>query len=599
MARNRYFEDEHLESKFNGKMILRILSYVKPYKKAFILITVFMLIMGAIALLPSYFNKVIIDKILDEANRAPQYVVLAIVILIAWALVVISDILFNLIKSRVMTKNAYRIVRDLRGELFTHLQKLSFDYFDSRPAGKILVRVTSYIDELANILSGTVVGFITDSVKTVLILCFLFVLDYRFAAIVTVCIIPLGFVLTFLRSKIHVRYRNFRNKASNRTAYVAENINGIQVTKAFNRTEINCNIYKDLNDQCNKGWINVIRLNEMFFPAMDFFWNLGQMSIYVVAYFIILHFGTDSVSPGLLIAFVGYLGMFSGPLNNISNYIQQLSVASSNLERIFETLDTPPSITDHEDAYDLPSIKGDVKFDNVTFAYEKGNNILENFNLEVPSGKSIALVGPTGAGKTTVVNLLSRFYEATDGRVMIDGHNINDVKLYSLRSQVGVMMQDSFIFSGTVMENIRYGRLDAADEEVIRAAKAAHAHPFIKTLPHGYNMEINEEAGNISQGQKQLLTIARAILADPKILILDEATSSVDTRTEVLIQKAMENLMKDRTSFIIAHRLSTIRGADMILVMKDGDIVEHGNHEELLAVGGFYASLYNSQFESA
>ena len=591
MARNRYFEDEHLESKFNGKMILRILSYVKPYKKAFILITVFMLIMGAIALLPSYFNKVIIDKILDEANRAPQYVVLAIVILIAWALVVISDILFNLIKSRVMTKNAYRIVRDLRGELFTHLQKLSFDYFDSRPAGKILVRVTSYIDELANILSGTVVGFITDSVKTVLILCFLFVLDYRFAAIVTVCIIPLGFVLTFLRSKIHVRYRNFRNKASNRTAYVAENINGIQVTKAFNRTEINCNIYKDLNDQCNKGWINVIRLNEMFFPAMDFFWNLGQMSIYVVAYFIILHFGTDSVSPGLLIAFVGYLGMFSGPLNNISNYIQQLSVASSNLERIFETLDTPPSITDHEDAYDLPSIKGDVKFDNVTFAYEKGNNILENFNLEVPSGKSIALVGPTGAGKTTVVNLLSRFYEATDGRVMIDGHNINDVKLYSLRSQVGVMMQDSFIFSGSVMENIRYARPDATDEECINAAKMALCDDFIRRFPDGYNHVFSEKGAGLSGGEIQLLSFARTILCDPKILILDEATSSVDTETETKIQAVLEKILKGRTSFIIAHRLSTIRKADCILYISNKGILEAGTHDELMAKRGAYYKL--------
>lgn len=591
MARNRYFEDEKIESKFNGKMILRVLSYIKPYRKTFILITIFMIVMGAVALLPSYFNRIIIDKILDVSGRTPQYVILAVVILIAWALIIISDILFNLIKTRVMTRNSYRIVRDLRGELFGHLQKLSLDYFDSRPAGKILVRVTSYIDELANILSGTVIGFITDSVKTLLILCFLYILDYRFALVVTVCIIPLGFVLTFLRSKIHLRYRNFRNKASNRTAYVAENINGIQVTKAFNRTEINCNIYKDLNDQCNKGWINVTKFNELFFPAMDFFWNLGQVSIYILAYLIILNNGNQSISPGLLIAFVGYLGMFSGPLNNISAYVQQLSVASSNLERIFETLDTPPSITDHEDAYDLPPIKGDVKFENITFAYEKGNNILENFNLDVPAGKTIALVGPTGAGKTTVVNLLSRFYEATDGRVSIDGHNINDVKLYSLRSQVSVMMQDSFIFSGTVMENIRYARPEATDEECVKAAKMAYCDEFIRAFPDGYNHVFSEKGAGLSGGEIQLLSFARTILCDPKILILDEATSSVDTETETKIQEVLERILEGRTSFIIAHRLSTIRKADCILYISNKGILEAGTHEELMQKRGAYYQL--------
>ncbi|HEY8390069.1 MAG TPA: ABC transporter ATP-binding protein [Clostridia bacterium] len=591
MARNRYFEDEQIEAKFNGKMILRILSYIKPYKKAFILITIFMMVMGAVALLPSYFNRIIIDKILDKSSRVPYYVTLAIVILIAWALVATSDILFNFIKSRVMTKNSYRIIRDLRGELFRHLQELSFDYFDSRPAGKILVRVTSYIDELANILASTVVGFITDSVKVILILVFLYALDYRFALVVTVCIIPLFFVLTFLRSKIHLRYRNFRNKTSNRTAYIAENINGIQVTKAFNRTDTNCDIYNDLNNQCNRGWVSVTRFNELFFPAMDFFWNLGQISIYVLAYLLIIYQGVQSVSPGLLVAFVGYLGMFSGPLNNISNYVQQLSVASSNLERIFETLDTPPSITDHEDAYDLPPIKGDVKFENVSFAYEKGNNILENFNLEVPAGKTIALVGPTGAGKTTVVNLLSRFYEPDQGRILIDGHNINDVKLHSLRSQVGVMMQDSFIFSGTVMENIRYARPDATDEECINAAKMAYCDEFIRRFPEGYNHVFGEKGAGLSGGEIQLLSFARTILCDPKILILDEATSSVDTETETKIQAVLEKILKGRTSFIIAHRLSTIRKADCILYIGNKGIMEAGTHDELMAKCGAYYQL--------
>jgi len=591
MARNRYFEDEALEAKFNGKMILRVLSYIKPYKKTFITVTVFMIILGAIALLPSYFNRIIIDKILDVKGRVPHYVTLAIVILIAWALVAVSDILFNLVKTRALTKNSYKIVRDLRGELFRHLQKLSFDYFDSRPAGKILVRVTNYIDELANILSGTVIGFVTDSIKTILILGFLYVLDYRFALIVTAAMVPLSFSLVFLRSKIHLRWRHMRNKSSNRTAYIAENINGIAVTKAFNRIDANCQTYDELNAICNKSWANVIRLNELFFPVMDAFWNIGQMGIYVAAYLIAINFGAQSISPGLLISFAGYLGLFFQPLNNISNYVQQLSVASSNLERIFETMDTPPSITDREDAYDLPQIQGHVKFENVDFAYEKGNNILENFNLEVPLGKSVALVGPTGAGKTTIVNLLSRFYEPTSGRVLIDGHDINNVKLYSLRSQVGVMMQDSFIFSGTIMDNIRYARPDATDEECINAAKAASLHEYIMRYPDGYNHVLGEKGAGLSGGEIQLLSFARTILCDPKILILDEATSSVDTETEIKIQQVLEKILKNRTSFIIAHRLSTIRKADCILYISNKGILEAGSHQELMAKKGAYYRL--------
>ncbi|HEY8443361.1 MAG TPA: ABC transporter ATP-binding protein [Clostridia bacterium] len=591
MARNRYFEDETLEAKFNGKMIMRILSYLKPYKKTFITITALMIILGAVALLPSFFNRIIIDKILDPNSRVPYYAALAAGIVIAWVMVAVSDILFNLVKTRVMTKNAYNVITDLRGELFRHIQTLSFDYFDSRPAGKILVRVTNYIDELANILSGTVIGFITDSIKTVLILAFLYILDYRFALIVTGAIVPLGFILTFLRSKIHIRWRNLRNKNSNRTAYIAENINGIAVTKAFNRANLNCQIYDELNKASYNSWVRVVRLNEVFFPVMDLFWNIGQLGIYITAYIIAVKFGAETLSPGLLISFIGYLGLFSQPLNNISNYFQQLSVASSNLERIFETMDTPSTITDREGAYDLPPIEGRVTFENVTFAYEKGNNILENFNLDVPAGKTIALVGPTGAGKTTIVNLLSRFYEPTSGRVLIDGHDINNVTLRSLRSQVCVMMQDSFVFSGTFMDNIRYARPDATDEECIQAAKAANLHDYIMQYPDGYNHTFGEKGAGLSSGEIQLLSFARTILCDPKILILDEATSSVDTQTEAKIQEALEKILKNRTSFIIAHRLSTIRKADCILFISNKGILEAGTHDELMAKKGAYYEL--------
>lgn len=591
MARNRYFEDEALEAKFNGKMIFRILSYLKPYKKTFITVTILMIVLGAIALLPSLFNRIIIDKILDANNRLPNYLTVAIVILIAWGLVVISDILFNLVKTRVMTKNAYNVITDLRGELFRHIQKLSFDYFDARPAGKILVRVTSYIDELANILAGTVIGFITDSIKTLLILGFLYVLDYRFALIVTAAIIPLGLTLTFLCNKLQKRWRDLRNKNSNRTAYIAENINGITVTKAFNRIQTNCQIYDELNDACYNSWKRVVRVHEMLFPAEDIFWSLGQLGIYTTAFFIAINFGSQTLSPGLLVSFVGYLGLFYQPLNNLSNYVQQLSIASSNLERIFETMDTPPSITDREDAYDLPEIEGNVKFENITFAYEKGINILENFNLEVPAGKTIALVGSTGAGKTTIVNLLSRFYEPTGGRVLIDGHDISKVKLHSLRTQVCVMMQDSFVFSGTIMQNIKYARPDATDEECINAAKAANFHEYIMKYPDGYNYVLGEKGTGLSSGEIQLLSFARTILCNPKILILDEATSSVDTQTEIKVQEALEHILKNRTSFIIAHRLSTIQKADCILYIGSKGILEAGSHDELMAKHGTYYKL--------
>ncbi|HEY8424257.1 MAG TPA: ABC transporter ATP-binding protein [Clostridia bacterium] len=591
MARNRYFEDEALEAKFNGKMILRILSYIKPYKKQFITIAVFMTVLGAVSLLPSFFNRVIIDKILDASNRVPYYITLAAGIIIAWVLVAVSDILFNFVKTRVLTKNAYNAITDLRGEVFRHLQKLSFDYFDSRPAGKILVRVTSYVDELANILSGAVVGFITDSVKTLLILIFLYILDYRFALIITAAIIPLGFAITFLRAKIHLRWRILRNKHSNRTAYIAENINGIAVTKAFNRADLNCQIYDELNKESYNSWVRVVRLNEIFLPTMDFFWNIGQFGIYLTAYLIAINFGSATLSPGLLVSFIGYLGLFGQPLNNISTYVQQLSNASSNLERIFETMDTPPSIYDREGAYDLPPIQGHVKFENVSFAYEKDNFVLENFNLDVPASKTIALVGPTGAGKTTIVNLLSRFYEVSSGRILIDGHDINNVTLHSLRSQVCVMMQDSFVFSGTIMENIRYARPDAADEECIKAAKTVNLHEYVMQYPDGYNHYIGEKGAGLSSGEIQLLSFARAVLCDPKILILDEATSSVDTQTESKIQEALEKTLKGRTSFIIAHRLSTIRKADCILYISNKGILEAGSHEELMAKKGAYYEL--------
>ena len=337
-------------------------------------------------------------------------------------------------------------------------------------------------------------------------------------------------------------------------------------------------------------------LNDFFWPLVELSWGVGTIVVFGLGYKMVIN---NEITIGTLIAFSMYVGMFWRPIMNLSSFYNALITNFSAADRIFDILDQKPIVKNSQAAKSIGKINGTVEFRDVSFAYDNDNEVLKNINFKVNKGEKIALVGATGAGKSTIVSLISRFYDPTVGEVLIDGKNIKNVKLESLRSQMGIMLQDTFLFSDTIMENIRYGRLDATDEEVKEAAKAAHVHSFIKTLPHGYDMELNEEASNISQGQKQLLTIARAILADPKILILDEATSSVDTRTEVLIQKAMDNLMNGRTSFIIAHRLSTIRDADQIIVMKDGDIVEQGNHNELLAKGGFYANLYNSQFEAA
>jgi ATP-binding cassette subfamily B protein len=399
---------------------------------------------------------------------------------------------------------------------------------------------------------------------------------------------------------MHKKAIVYRNKVSNRTAYIAENINGTFVTKAFNRADINCQLYGELNRNVVKTWSGFIRFNELLWPAMDFFYSIALCAVYFIVLYLCLAVPfpdsgvvtyLNGISIGVMGGFIGYLGMFVGPLNNIANMVQHISVATSNIERILELRDTPPSVTDRADSADLPSIEGSVRFDHVDFAYEKGHNVLEDLCLDVPAGKCIALVGPTGAGKSTIVNLLSRFYEPTSGTVSIDGHDVCAVSLHSLRSQVGVMMQDSFIFSGTIMENIRFGRPDATDAECIAAARTVFADEFIEKLPNGFYQKTAEQGAGLSTGERQLLSFARTVLSDPKILILDEATSSVDSETETKIQAALDVLLQGRTSFIIAHRLSTIKKADCILYISDKKILEAGTHEQLMAEKGYYYKL--------
>ncbi|KAI4453344.1 atp-binding cassette sub-family b [Holotrichia oblita] len=568
-------------------MVKRLLGYISPYKKPIIITLIFMPVMGFAALLPPFLNSLLIDKVLTEKTRVNNYILMAIVVLSVWFTVALSEVLYNFIKSKVLAKTSYSMVRDLRRDLFKHLQKLSFDYYDNRPAGKILIRVTSYIDELSNIIANVLMGLIVDFLKVILIVIWLFIIDYRFALINNSMAIPIAVLILLIRSKIAKRYHFFRNKNSNRTAYIAENIQGIPVTKAFNRSAYNTRVYEDLCFEVKKSWCKIIRLNEFLWPVMDFFPSLAVCIIYITAFYI----GPSSLTVGQAVSFIGYMGMFSMPLYNIAQNIQNLTIATTNLERIFETLDTPPSVFDSDDAVDIDGIKGDVKFENVNFCYDKGVNILENINLEVPQGKMIALVGPTGGGKTTLVSLLTRFYNLSSGTVYIDGQDISKVKLHSLRSYIGVMMQDSFIFSGSVMDNLRYGNPAATDLECIEAAKKAKCDEFISAMPEGYYTQLAEKGAGLSSGQIQLLSFARTIIRDPRILILDEATSSVDTTTESDIQEVLNDLLKGRTSFVVAHRLSSVKRADCILYVADRQIQEAGTHSELMKKKGLYYKL--------
>lgn len=593
MARNRYFEDEKLEYKFNGKALGKILTFIKPYRRTIIIMIVVMLVMGFVSLVPPIINRYIIDYVLKkESFLGMTWEWAAVFLIAAWFLVGVTEIVYNFIRTFVMSRTGHSIVYDLRNATFNKLQTFAFDYYDTRPAGKILVRVTNYLNEVADIFSSAVVTIIADTAKVLLIIVWLFILDWRLAFVVMASIIPMGVVIYFLRKFLTRRHRIVRNKISNRTAYVAENIQGSFVTKAFNRTKLNTSIYEDLNTDANKSWLKVIRINEFFFPTLDGFFYLGLLAVYAVAIFMSMGaLGMGGLTVGKLISFVMYMGMFSAPLNSIANVVQQLSSASTNLERVFEILETEATVKDKEDAFEMPEVIGRVTYEDVTFAYEPGTNILEHFSIDVPPGKMIALVGPTGAGKTTVVNLLSRFYDVSDGRVLIDGTDISDVTLESLRRQVGVMMQDSFVFSGTIMDNIRYARPDATDEMCIRAAKEACAHEFIMRMENGYNTVTREQGAGLSTGERQLLSLARVILSDPRILILDEATSSIDTKTESLVKEALDRVLSGRTSFVIAHRLSTIRKADCILFIADKGIAEAGTHEQLMEKKGRYYDL--------
>ena len=587
MARNRYDMDEILEDSFDVNQLKRLAGYIAPYKKKMAGVILLMLSSSALTMaIPIFFQNVMDHSIPEKDMKSITFYSIATLLIALYSGISLR------IKIKTMSVIGQNIVHDIRYDIFCHLQELPFSYYDDRPHGKIQVRVVNYVNSLSDLLSNGIVNTFTD----LCILMFMFALDVRLT-LICLCGLPvLAFVIILIKKKQRRAWQIQSNKQSNLNAYIAESINGIRVTQSFVRENENTGIFNNLSKNYRKSWMRAVMFNFTMGPSVDIISTFTTALIYVLGVRWIL--APDmTLTVGVLIAFTAYIGRFWAPINTLAGFYNSLLTAISYLERIFETIDEPVGVRDEPDAIPMPEVAGEVKFSHVSFGYEPGQKILEDINFTAEPGETYAIVGPTGAGKSTIVNLISRFYNVDSGKITIDGIDISKVTLHSLRTQMGIMMQDSFIFAGTIMDNIRYGNRSATDEEVIRAAKTVCAHDFIMEMENGYKTQVNERGSRLSAGQRQLISFARALLADPKILILDEATSSIDTETELLLQKGLNELLKGRTSFIIAHRLSTIKNADCILYVDKGDILERGNHDALMEQKGEYYKLYMSQYD--
>ena len=590
MAVNKYDQDEELNIRVDFSYFSMLKKYVKPHI-ATIVITVLMMFVSAYCeLLPPYFLSVVLDKCLPESNYTLLFIIVGLLVAVS-----VIVCLFMRIRSLITNKMAMKIIQDIRSDLFAHMQKLPFSFFDSRPHGKILVRVVNYVNSIANLFANGIIDMITNIFKMFVIIGFMFVMDVKFTLICLAGFPVFAVVLAIIRSRHMKAWRKYSAKQSNLNAYLQESINGMKITQSFAREEENAKIFDGLCKENKKYWLKAAYIS----LGIPVFVSILSVSTTAAVYVIgVGRIAKGALQVGTLIAFASYVSRFWEPVSALTTFYNELVNVGSYIERIFQMLDEPLVVENLPNAQPLPKVKGDVKFDNVTFAYERGlKNILENVSFDVKSGDRIALVGPTGAGKSTVINLLARFYDIQEGKITIDGNNIAHATLDSLRSQMGIMLQDSFLFSGSIMDNIRYSKLDATDEQVIEAAKAVCAHDFIMQFPDGYNTYVNEGGTSLSAGQKQLIAFARALLADPAILILDEATSSIDTETEMALQKGLERLLQGRTSFIIAHRLSTIKNSTKIMYIADKNVAESGTHDELIEKGGRYYELYMAQYK--
>ena len=589
MAINSYKEDENLNETSKIKTLGRLFSYLLSHKLSIFAVLLIM----AYCVCVSLINPLIIESAIDNHISTGDYAGLYRLAAIA---LVLNGILIILVKARmyIMAKVCNKVLVTIRQQLYTHIQTLDFKFFDSRPTGKILARIIGDINSLKDVLSNSVTTLIPDFITICAVVGIMFVKNAKLAAAALISIPLMIAGVWFIQVRSHKCWQIFRKKSSNLNAFIHEDLSGIRIIQSFTAEQETKETFRTLVDEHRRSFMDAVLYADSFGSVVDFCWGLGNVSLWFTGIMIL---GVDNVSVGTLIAFGTYISMFWQPIMNLSNFYNQLITNISGAERIFEILDTGAEIVDAEDVMQMPEIVGAVDFEHVGFSYDENTNVLNDVSFHIKPGETIALVGPTGAGKTTIVNLISRFYDVQKGIIRIDGHDIKGVSIESLRQQMGIMTQDNFLFTGTIRENIAYGKLDATDEEIIAAAKAVHAHDFITKLPDGYNTKLEERGGGLSVGQKQLLAFARTMVSMPKILILDEATSSIDTKTELLVQDGIEALLKGRTSFVIAHRLSTIQKADRIFVIDNGGIVEEGNAMELMAKRGAYYKLYTAQLQ--
>lgn len=587
MARNRYDVDEVLETPFDFAHLKRSFVYIKKYKGKMItalMLSVFAAISG---LLGPLITQYALDNTIPQKNMG-QLVLLTL----AFVGTIAVSITFSTIRSRIMTVVGQDIICDIRTDLFKHLQELPFEYYDNRPHGKILIRVVNYVNSVSDMLSNGIINVILECLNMLFIMIFMFFVNVKLSLVVLSGLPIFAVIMMMIKKRQRKAWQDVSNKSSNLNAYLQENITGARVTQIFTREEENAQIFDRLSEKYRKSWINAVKYSNLVWPATDNVSTLVRAAIFVVGLLVLT---PAAVSLGTIVAMTSYASSFWQPIMNLSNIFNNFINNIAYLERIFETLDEPATIADKPNAQEIGDITGEVKFDDVTFSYEQGKTVLEHISFDVKPGESVALVGPTGAGKSTVVSLLSRFYDLDSGKITIDGKDISQATLHSLRSQMGIMLQDSFIFSGTIYDNIRYGRLDATEEEIREAAKIVCADEFISEMKDGYMTEVNERGSKLSGGQKQLISFARTLLSDPKILVLDEATSSIDARTEKLLQQGLQRLLVGRTSFIIAHRLSTIKNCDKIMYIDNKGIAECGTHDQLIAKKGEYYKLYTAQ----
>ena len=585
---NSYKIDEEQVQKSNFETMPRLFRYLLKYKKRIALVFVLMAFGTGVDLINPLLNERAIDNYIIPGDLAGL-----IRIVLLGAVINILAVLAIKLRMYLMAKTSNKVIQELRQQLYDHIQSLDLAFFDSRPSGKILARIIGDSNSLKDIIENAVTTLIPNLVTVVAVMVIMFVKNWRLA-LAALCSLPFligGVFLISIMAEKHWKAK--RQKSSNMNAFINEDLSGIKIIQSFRAEEETDKTFRELVWADRKEFLRAVRWCDGFGSWIDLCWSVGTMALYMVGIKIL---GIDNVSIGTYIAFGSYVGMFWQPILNLSNFYNQFVNAASGAERIFEIIDKKAEVTSKEDAKPMPEVKGDVEFKNVTFGYKKDVDVLKNVNFSVAQGETIALVGPTGAGKSTVVNLVSRFYDIRDGQILIDGKDIRDVELASLRTLMGIMTQDNYIFSGTIRENIMYGKLEASEEDMLAASRAVHADDFIRDLENGYDTKLTARGGELSNGQRQLVAFARTMLSNPRILILDEATSSIDTKTEILVQKGIANLLKGRTSFVIAHRLSTIQNADRIFVIDKGGIVESGSPEELMAKKGAYYALRQAQF---